>query len=192
MAQSDREEISEFIRQLARDLGAAITTPADLVLGIDTVELYRQDQLLMEIIGTSLVHESVASEARAAWTSVADRFPAVLEALDPERPTFPLDLRLEEVGLTGVELQFKLVGYRTFRLMDPPPSADRLAEVARAPREQRRREQLRRWFRRQLARFSRALDFANVILGSLGAAGVVVAEPIKEMKEALEAALRED
>jgi hypothetical protein len=107
----------------------------------------------------------------AAWVEVKPKFQEADVALQSD--TTLDDLKAH--GLIGPQLIFKLKIFEHAR--------DELADHSNQPSQQDDR-----WWNRWRGRFRYALKSADVILGSL-AKVLLVLEPVKEFKEAIETAL---
>ena len=139
----ERPSLKLFLVDVSQLLDEAV----DIVVGLDH----------------SAIGADMSDTFAAAWADIQGR--SVLDSIDDELNSVDV-ARLADAGLAGVQLDFKLVGWR---------------EALREWRTERTAEALRRAFR-----------WANIVLGSLGKAltgpGL---EVFKEFKEGTEAVLDE-
>ncbi len=122
----------------------------------------RSDLLFVFDVALPYLDPKVQEQLWPAWEALEHRreFEALRDAIESRE----YDARLDRVGLSGPELQYKLTGL----------------EVARAAgREQRTPRLFKRW-----------LKWLDVILGSLLSA-IGIGEGIKELKEGVEAELEQ-
>jgi hypothetical protein len=163
---------------MATDFGGGVLSDGERRLLRQFVESL--ESLLFRLLQTRrrpLLPTEVRALAEDAFGELKGRqaFETVKEAIDSGR----YDTPLIEHGLGGAELRLKMALYES------------------AVREYEKREGgVRGWFRRKTRRFAeRALEFADVILGTIasalpGAPGVA-AGSVQELKQALEATLGE-
>ena len=135
---------------------------SDLVAFLQALESQVFIPLLEQ--GRSLLRDDLAYPAIDAWPSVQRSLASLRNTLTDAQTRLdsPVRRALEEIGLTGIQLQLKLQGF--FGAI-----GRRVGRLSR------------RWLREVLA-------WANVILGSL-ARVLPAAEVVKEYKECLEVAL---
>jgi hypothetical protein len=121
---------------------------------------------------SDLIFTSHRDRLQDAWLELRSR--NAFERLQIELRQGDLDSELEQRGLTGAQLALKLEGFYYWReqeLQDAP--AVRPESFPEPPRRRRRR-----WFRR-------ALEWANIPLGSLASIVALSAfvDPVQEMKD---------
>jgi hypothetical protein len=161
VSESDRRDLEEFFRRL----------DGRLIRGIGVEH------------APQLFPAWFAATFHEAWNSrEGTYYEAVGYLRDPT-----IDLVLEEHGLAGAELEIKLRGFN----ISLTTLEQRLAVVLESPPGRRRGRPTWTAVRK---RFGRSLRWADIPLGSYGealkslGAGVLL-EPVKELKEAAEAAL---
>jgi hypothetical protein len=114
----------------------------------------------------------------AAWVAVKPKFNDSIRALKEISEEGNIIVKLQQSGLTGDELVFKLSIFRHAHdeLLDHGPTKD--VEPGNLP-----------WWNRFRDLLTSTLKAADVILGSLAGVFPVVVEPIKEYKEAVESSV---
>jgi hypothetical protein len=168
MALEDREQIVATVQETYALMGRALGT--DIPGQIRETAL--RPEVLQAIIEAELdpyvTDEEMLALLREAYFDLVGAVIRLQEALLGELG-WELDPEIEAVGLSGSGLRLKVAGFRRSlnRIFDRIPGVRRIKKV---------------------------FEWGNIILGSLGGVPVVgvIADPIRELKESIEAQGDED